>query len=93
MADDSRSLRKNAGLPVEKRSQLKRSIPLAKLSPFLDENGVLRMGSRIDPNAAYYAFDFRNPVIVPKNGHVTELLVLRIHQRYGHANRETVVNE
>ncbi|XP_055611086.1 uncharacterized protein LOC129757808 [Uranotaenia lowii] len=60
----------------------------------IDESGVFRKASRIDHLAAYYSFDFRNPVIIPKDHHVTTtLLILRLHQRHGHANTETVPNE
>ena len=82
----------NAELAPEQRKKLHRAGPLAKLSPFLCADGILRMESRITADA-YYSFDFRNPVILPKNNHVTMLVVLRFHQRYGHANVETVVNE
>lgn len=64
-----------------------------KTSPFLDDEGVLRVRSRIDPKAEFYSFDFRNPIILPKQSHVGNLLILRYHQRYAHANAETVINE
>ncbi|XP_062704550.1 uncharacterized protein LOC134286873 [Aedes albopictus] len=83
---------KNVKSPT-KTGRLVKSSPLAKLSAFLDEQGLLRMESRIDPKAAYYPYNFRNPIILPKCHRVTELLILRFHAKYGHANTETVVNE
>lgn len=38
-------------------------------------------------------FDMRFPVILPRDGPVTELLVRHYHETYGHAFRETVKNE
>ncbi|XP_058840554.1 uncharacterized protein LOC131696047 [Topomyia yanbarensis] len=91
--DEITILKLNANLPLKQHRQLANSSALKRLSPFLDEDSILRLESRIDPKAAFYSFDFRNPVILPRQSYVTELLILRIHQRYGHANKETVLNE
>ncbi|XP_058456660.1 uncharacterized protein LOC131434043 [Malaya genurostris] len=86
-------LQTNSSLPEVQRKRLTNASQLSRLSPFLDEDGIVRLESRIDPEAAYYCFDFRNPIILPNKSYVTELLVLRLHQRYGHANKSTVMNE
>ncbi|XP_062535348.1 uncharacterized protein LOC134204552, partial [Armigeres subalbatus] len=86
-------LKRNATLSVNKRVHLGKSSSLSKLSLFIDNDGILRMSSRIDPEAAYYAYNFRNPIVLPKQSHVTDLLVFHYHQRFGHANVEIVVNE
>ncbi|XP_058817332.1 uncharacterized protein LOC131680634 [Topomyia yanbarensis] len=86
-------LEANSKLPIAQRQRFGKTSTLKGLSPFLDDDGIIRSESRIDPEAAYYCFDFRNPVILPSKSRVTELLVLRFHQRYGHANTETVINE
>ncbi|XP_062542436.1 uncharacterized protein LOC134210403 [Armigeres subalbatus] len=74
------------------RLRLETDSRIRHLSPFLDEFGVIRMEGRTEasPLAAY---DAKYPVILPKNHHVTELLVDWCHRRYGHQNGETVVNE
>ncbi|XP_062703981.1 uncharacterized protein LOC134286385 [Aedes albopictus] len=87
------TLLKNFELPSDQQTPLERSSLLKKLSPFLDDEGVLRMRSRINDAAIYYSYDFQNPVIVPRRSHVTELMIYKYHQRYGHANVDTVVNE
>ncbi|XP_062714101.1 uncharacterized protein LOC134290893 [Aedes albopictus] len=87
------TLLKNSELPSDQQMPLERNSLLKKLSPFLDDEGVLRMRSRINDAAIYYSYDFQNPVIVPRRNHVTELLIYKYHQRYGHANVDTVVNE
>ncbi|XP_055590345.1 uncharacterized protein LOC129742470 [Uranotaenia lowii] len=74
------------------RSEISKDSKLFKLSPFLDEHGVIRLESRIVA-ASYAAFDTRYPIILPKDHPVTLLLVEAMHKRYLHANRETVVNE
>ncbi|XP_062534843.1 uncharacterized protein LOC134204024 [Armigeres subalbatus] len=75
-----------------KLSSIEKSSPLYKLSPFADEFGVIRVEGRT-ANASYATFDARFPVILPNNHSITKLLVDDYHRRYGHANRETVVNE
>lgn len=87
------TLEQNLQLPREQRKHLKKTSPLAKLSPFIDEEGVLRMDSRLNRATTYYSYTFRNPVIIPRGNHATELLIQKYHQRYGHANIETVINE
>ncbi|XP_058465085.1 uncharacterized protein LOC131438809 [Malaya genurostris] len=92
-ANEISLLKANSERPIAQRQRLGKASTLRGLSPFLDEDGIIRSESRIDPKAAYYCFDFRNPVILPRENHVTDLLILRFHQRFAHANTETVINE
>ncbi|XP_055605529.1 uncharacterized protein LOC129753709 [Uranotaenia lowii] len=92
-ADEIAVCRNNLSLPVTKRKKLLKSSPLAKICLILDDDGVLRAATRIDGKALYYPYNFRNPVVLPKDSHVTKLLILKFHQRYGHANTGTVLNE
>ncbi|XP_065094629.1 uncharacterized protein LOC135715158 [Ochlerotatus camptorhynchus] len=69
-----------------------KSSSLYKLSPFLDDYGVLRMQGRtaacqfIDSDAAH-------PIVLPKKHPVTTLVVQFVHQHYHHLNHESIVNE
>ena len=45
---------------------------LYRLDPFLDREGILRVRGRIQQASLHE--NIKNPVILPKNGHVTELL-------------------
>ena len=44
------------------------------LNLFLDENQILRVGGRISDAAI--AYDFKHPVIVPQDHHLSRLLIL-----------------
>ncbi|XP_058817628.1 uncharacterized protein LOC131680927 [Topomyia yanbarensis] len=77
--------------PIE-WTNLEKSSPLYKLSPFADQFGVIRVEGRT-ANASYVTFDARFPVILPRSHQITTLMLNDYHCRYGHANRETVVNE
>ncbi|XP_038106476.1 uncharacterized protein LOC119766148 [Culex quinquefasciatus] len=90
--DEVKTLLKNRDLPPESWHRLERCSPLFKLSPMLDEYGVIRMEGR-SAHAEFLPFELRFPIILPKNHDVTKKLLMFYHRKYGHANRETVVNE
>ncbi|XP_055601262.1 uncharacterized protein LOC129750077 [Uranotaenia lowii] len=76
----------------EWKTCIPRKSPLFKLCAFLDSNQVLRMQGRIS-SCEFALPDTRNPIILPRNHHVTRLIVSSIHSRYHHQNHETVINE
>ena len=67
---------------------LKRSSGLTKLDPVIDE-GLLRVGGRL--GSASVGFQAKHPIIMPKRGRLTRLLVEDVHQRIGHQGREHVL--
>ena len=78
--------------PVERTSQdrtsrkiVKKARTLYKMDPFLDNDGVLRVGGRLrnaeNPAAAKY------PVVLPKKGHVTRLIISHYHDSIYHQGR------
>ncbi|XP_062717176.1 uncharacterized protein LOC134292218 [Aedes albopictus] len=75
-----------------KKKTLESSSKLAKLPPIIDDRGVPRVDGRIDA-AEYLSFDAKFPIILPREHRVTELLLDWYHQKYRHANDETVLNE
>ena len=54
----------------------------AKLSPFVDEDGVLRVGGRVDE--AIVSYETRHPALLP-NKHKISLLITRHMHQYGHS--------
>ncbi|XP_055617605.1 uncharacterized protein LOC129762983 [Toxorhynchites rutilus septentrionalis] len=75
---------------TEKR--IPKSSSIFNLNPFLDNQNVMRMHGRIHA-CEYASTDARNPVILPKDHHITKLIVNDYHCRYHHRNHETVLNE
>lgn len=69
-----------------------RSSGLFKLSPYLDEEGLLRIRGRIDA-ADSIKNEAKRPIILPRECHLTILIVEYYHQIFLHRNHETVVNE
>ena len=61
------------------------------LEPFLDEDGILRVGGRLK-NAPLTEMA-RHPVILPKNHHVSKLVARRVHKfQSGHSGKEHVLS-
>ena len=54
------------------------------MNPFLDEDGLIRSNSRL-VNAELLDYDAKHPIIMPRKGWVTTLLVRHYHQKGGHA--------
>lgn len=65
--------------------------PLCKLNPFLDEEGILRVGGRLSQATLHP--HVKHPAILPKNSHVAVLLIKHFHERIHHQGRGMTMNE
>ncbi|XP_055615136.1 uncharacterized protein LOC129761441 [Toxorhynchites rutilus septentrionalis] len=85
-------LTRNQQSPAAQQIQLEKSSELYKLTPMLDEFGILRMDGRITaaPNVNE---SVKFPIILPRKYRLTYLLLDDYHRRFRHCNMETVVNE
>lgn len=77
---------------LKHRPTVNKSSLLKIYSPYLDEHGVIRMRGRID-STPMIEEEFKRPIILPRQHHITYLLVLDYHTRFHHCNNETVINE
>lgn len=66
--------------------QVQRCSPIISLSPFLDEKGLLRIGGRLS-QARQILGTGVNPILVPKQHHVSTLLVRHFHESVKHQGR------
>ncbi|XP_055590637.1 uncharacterized protein LOC129742717 [Uranotaenia lowii] len=73
-------------LNILRRDDRNATIPkqsqLYQLNPFIDEKGLLRMHVEI-----------ANPIILPRDHPITNLIVESYHQKFDHQNHESVINE
>ena len=77
---------------ARKRNQeIRQASTLYRLDPFLDRERFLRVGGRIQQARIHE--DNKNPVILPKKGHVTELLIKDFHEKAQHQGRCFALNE
>lgn len=64
---------------------------LNKLDPFVDNDGIIRVGGRL--RLADLQESAKFPAILPKNGHVTTLIIKHYHERLHHQGRSSTLNE
>ncbi|KAK0147265.1 hypothetical protein N1851_013317 [Merluccius polli] len=62
-----------------------------KLCPFLDEEGTLRVGGRLSQATLHP--HVKHPAILPRNSHISDLLIKHFHERVHHQGRGMTVNE
>ena len=82
-ADDLDNLR--AGKNLEKSSKL------LSLTPFLDEQNLLRVGGRL--SLAPSPMDAKHPIILPSDAPFTHLLIKKIHHSMAHGSTERTFHE
>ena len=61
-----------------------------KLSPILDEEGLLRIGRRI--KHAPIDYESKHQLIMPHRHHATDLLIMQQHQAAGYMGQEYVLS-
>lgn len=76
------------GKEVNKQDKVNK---LHKLSPFVDEYGVLRVGGCLTRSSLH--LHVKHPAILPKAGHVSSLLIKHHHEKVHHQGRGMTVNE
>ena len=69
----------------EKKSEMKKSA-LYRLDPFVDDNGILRIGGRL--RRARLEYKEKHPVLLPKGYHVSKLIVRHYHGQVHHQGRQ-----
>ncbi|XP_043068883.1 uncharacterized protein [Drosophila bipectinata] len=59
------------------------------LSPFLDQNGILRVGGRLE--AANISFDSKHPILLPYNDSVGKMILVQIHKDNMHCGPQALL--
>ena len=75
----------------DKDVTLKQSSSIYGLDPFLDKEGILRVGGRI--RRAKVSVDIKHPMIIPKHGHVTNLIIAFFHDKISHQGQGLTINK
>lgn len=63
---------------------------IAKLNPFLDTEGILRVGGRLEQ--ADVPYSQKHPILLPSRNMVVSLMLRLEHFRLGHAGAQTVLS-
>lgn len=69
---------------------LSRSNSLLRLTPFLDSNGLLRLGGRLQ--SSFLNSNAKHPLIVPKDSPLTSLIISDAHQRTMHGGTQATLS-
>ena len=85
----AREAEEERSFPKQKTAKLRSSIN--KLDPFIDENGILRVGGRL--KHADLSDEVKHPVILPKGSHVTSLIIRYYHENTKHQGKGMTLNE
>lgn len=64
----------------------KRKSDLSRLDPFVDNDGILRVGGRL--RRADLDYGEKHPILLPKRHHVSQLVVNHYHQKVHHQGRQ-----
>ncbi|XP_058449081.1 uncharacterized protein LOC131429047 [Malaya genurostris] len=90
--DELKVLTRNKDRRMNEWLKIEKSSPLYRLTPLINENGLIRMEGRAE-NAEFLSFDLRFPVILPHDHRIMRLIVQHYHERSGHGYRQAVKNE
>ena len=74
---------------LSKGASLPRNHLLSKVSPFLDGDGIIRVGGRLKYSDLPYIV--KHPIILPKNCMPVKLFIIELHKSLGHFGRETLI--
>ncbi|XP_067934975.1 uncharacterized protein [Watersipora subatra] len=72
---------------LESNQEINKSSSLIKLSPFLDDKGILRIGGRLHESTVL-SFEEKHPIIIPKSSHLATLIIDHCHKLAAHQGRE-----
>ncbi|XP_018403341.1 PREDICTED: uncharacterized protein LOC108780203 [Cyphomyrmex costatus] len=76
------ALRAKEAIPV--------SSTLKHLNPLLDNEGLLRVGGRLEHSGLSY--EAKHPVVLPRHSKLTKLIILHEHTRNGHAGSDATLS-
>lgn len=69
-------------------NRIPRNSTIKSLSPILDKNDVLRVGGRLNKvDVSEMNVKQRNPIILPKDSHITRLIIDHYHTKVCHQGR------
>ena len=76
---------------AQRKRVLKKSSSIYRLNPFLDSEGLMRVGGRLR-RVDSLDEDARHPILLPRKCFITRLIIKHEHERLGHAGRNHVLS-
>ena len=82
----------NDRISVKKRkATIRKASSIYRLDPFVDSSGLLRVGGRLKAHSIDDSV--KHPLLLPRKGHVTNLIIRHSHEKTHHQGRGMTVNE
>ena len=78
-------------LKMKNEENVKISSKISSLNPYLGENGIIRVGGRLKKSEIIN--DCKHPILMPKNCHISKLIMLWCHHKIGHSGRGMTLNQ
>ena len=72
-------------LSFQRSGQVHKGSSILSLNPFVDEEGLLRVGGRLKQSSLPYGE--KHPIIIPKNSHIAVLIIRHYHTMVKHQGR------
>ena len=61
------------------------------MNPFLDEKSIFGVCGRIRKSTLEY--ELKHPVLLPREGHITSVIMRCYHEKVAYAGREIIINK
>ena len=78
-------------LKMKNKENVNISSKINSLNPYLDENGIMRVGGRLEKSDINN--DCKHPILILKCCHISKLIILWCNQKTGHSGRGVTLNE
>eukprot|EP00794_Sanderia_malayensis_P002619 gene2619-3032_t len=75
---------------LSSRKSLSKKSSICSLNPFIDENGLIRVGGRLRRSSLEY--ENRHQIVLPKQSHLTVLIIREAHEKVRHFGANYVLN-
>ena len=71
--------------------RLNRKCSISQLDSFIDESNVICVGGRLQ--SSHISDDCKHPILLPRKGKVSDLIIKHCHSNVGHGDRGFTLNE
>ena len=75
----------------EQNGKISRQSSLQKLDPFVDEQGLIRVGGSLENSTL--PFQVKHPVVLPRSSQVTNLITDHFHNKVKHQEKGMIMNK
>lgn len=78
-------------LALKTNAVIAKDSSIRKLSPFLDDSGILRVGGRL--RRSKMTMETKHPVLLPKHHRLTDLIISHYHELVGHLGQASTLSK